>query len=84
MAYKSDMKKINLALSQDDYTKFIGVKSFLGLKTDADVIRACISECYLNLCMDLSKVESIKSAIDDIEELKNDLNKILFQYRKEM
>lgn len=83
MAYSKEMKRLNLALSLDDQTKFIGIKSFLKLDKDADVIRACINEMYMNLCMDVSKLETISDAIRVIDLLKSDLYKLLSECRKE-
>ena len=73
MAYSKDVKRYNFGLSQDDNDRFLGVKAFLGLTSDADVFRYCLRETYLQLCHDDSKVDYIENAINLINDLKIEL-----------
>lgn len=70
MAYRKEMKKINLGLSQDDYDRLQGIQSFMDIGTDSEAIRFCIRNTYLSLCQDKCFLEQSHKIVEEIESLK--------------
>lgn len=77
MAYKSDMKKINLALSSKDLKVFNEIKSVANIKLDSECVRFCIRNTYVSLSSNNNSYLFYENLLGELDQLKSDLMKLL-------
>lgn len=70
--YKSDMKKINFAVSDIEYQNLQYLKSLFGLKTDSSCFRFCLEQTFNNkkkVCSNISLRKEFDSFLSDLNNL---------------
>lgn len=71
--YKETMKRMNFALSSDDYGMVLALRKLLNIETDSEIMRKALNELYMSVCQDRSFVEFFDNLLVDIDNLREKL-----------